>query len=746
MAATVRILGVNFTLRSQVEWNGALLKPTYISTTELQVILAADSELTAEPGLANLRIYEQRCTEANQAYCALYPDLYSNLVTVPIQAPAASVCSLFFTVGGGFNGMAYKDYSATVVLQGGARPYSIITTPYAEAALNQAGIQLTHPTDDTLLIAGTPILAGRYKLPLSGRDQNGCIANQEVEIVIGDGVVLLTQQLAEACVGNPYTQLLEAAGGVAPYKWYITAGGLPGGIKLDRDKGILSGTPAKPSGDQASWTFFPKIQVDDSAPVPSTADLVFPMTLYPALVIATDRVEDATIGVDYSQTFAAAGCVGPYQWTLDSASLRLNGQSITPSQLRDQVGLVFSEPEAALSATPSKRGGTVDFAVRVTDLTGGTARKEFRLNIVEPRLVVPTSSLPDGTVSLPYSQKLQVQNGAAPYAWKTTGSLPDGLTLPDAPQSSAEVEITGSPRKAGTFKFQVSVTDRDGFKTPGPKELQIRIAEAPVSAPVVNRVEASGRILPNVIEDPEGQVRVQVRIKNGYKNLALSGTLSVNRFEPAQGIPADGDFASAYQLVRLAVAGTGKSIDFEVPAGGEVAQFLLPAAAGKPAVRQDFIELQTGNVAGDITLGISRLAVTGIDITPQPVASTRLTIPTLPPKITGLCAAKQPGVSLQVMIIGYSTARDLLQAEFTLSGNGLSGVAPLTSKDLDAQLRAWYGSPVATNFGSSFILKESIPVSGSLDGISSVSVTLRKKDSPETATSSLDLSTGCGFQ
>ncbi len=744
IAVTVRVIGANFTLRSQVEWNGALVTPvTWVSATELQVRLAADAPMIAQPGTAFVRIYEQRCIEANQAFCGVYPDLYSNTVTVPIQTPPPSACGLFFTVSDSLNGPANSEFSRTISVAGGAPPYKITTLRDAEALLNKAGLQLTSPTDDTLQIYGTLPQAGKLQLPLSVRDFNGCVLHQAFEISVDTGLLLATSQLGDACVGQPYNQVLEAIGGTAPYRWYAMSGTLPPGLRIDRDKGTLSGTPAKPPGDEPLWTFYPRIQVDDSAFPSLSTDRVFALALNPALTMAPDRAEDATFGVAYAQTFVATGCKAPYRWELDPASLRFNGQVVTRAQLADQVGLAFSEDDAALRAEAPRQLGLLEFALVVVDAAGATSRKPFRLAIREPRLGITTSSLAEGTVGLAYSQKLSVQNGAAAYVWKATGSLPDGLTLPEAPQPTAEVELKGTPRKPGTFKFQVSVTDKDGFGTPGPKEFELRIKEALVGTPVARLVDASGKILPEVIEDPEGEVRVQLRVRNGYDKQPLAGTLSVEGFDLAAGVHADRDFASAYQLVRLAVAGSGRSIDFEVPAGGELAQFILPAAGGRPAARQDFVELQTGNVAGNIRLAVSRLAVTGIDVTPKAAAAARLSIPSLPPQVTRVCQALQSGAGLALRVTGYSTSRDPLEAELAIVADGIETGALTAPPDLDSRLLAWFENPESTNFGGSFAFQQVVPVSGSLTGVPSVSVTLRKKNSAEAFTGKLALSGGC---
>ena len=74
--------------------------------------------------------------------------------------------------------------------------------------------------------------------------------------------------------------------------------------------------------------------------------------------------------------------------------------------------------------------------------------------VAAPPVVVTTTALPNGALTVTYSQQLQVSGGAAPYTWAlATGALPTGLSL-----SSAGV-ISGTPSAGGTFTFTVTATD-----------------------------------------------------------------------------------------------------------------------------------------------------------------------------------------------------------------------------------------------------------------------------------------------
>lgn len=56
-------------------------------------------------------------------------------------------------------------------------------------------------------------------------------------------ITLSPATLPDGSTGTPYSQVLSAAGGTAPYTYAVTAGALPPGLALDGATGLLSGTP-----------------------------------------------------------------------------------------------------------------------------------------------------------------------------------------------------------------------------------------------------------------------------------------------------------------------------------------------------------------------------------------------------------------------------------------------------------------------------------------------------------------------
>ncbi|MHB8733929.1 MAG: putative Ig domain-containing protein [Terriglobales bacterium] len=88
-----------------------------------------------------------------------------------------------------------------------------------------------------------------------------------------------------------------------------------------------------------------------------------------------------------------------------------------------------------------------------------------------PAFSVITSSLPDGTVSVPYAVQLQSINGTPGFngiLWTlAAGSLPGGLTL------DTQGALTGTPLATGTATFTVRATDGSGVQVLQPLTLTI---------------------------------------------------------------------------------------------------------------------------------------------------------------------------------------------------------------------------------------------------------------------------------
>lgn len=169
---------------------------------------------------------------------------------------------------------------------------------------------------------------------------------------------------------------------------------------------------------------------------------LLPAQTAPLTITSTSPLPTATVGSPYSFTFQATGGVGPafgysYTWSLAAGVL--------PPGLNLSVS-------GTLSGNPTT-AGTYSFRIRVADVQGATAVKDFTLEVINPVRIQTPSPLPPGAVGSPYAQTLSATGGTQPYFWDIYEGLPPGLTL-----SSAGV-ISGTPTTIGTYTFTVTVYD-----------------------------------------------------------------------------------------------------------------------------------------------------------------------------------------------------------------------------------------------------------------------------------------------
>lgn len=124
--------------------------------------------------------------------------------------------------------------------------------------------------------------------------------------------------------------------------------------------------------------------------------------------------------------------------------------------------------------TPTARDvGSHVVTYTATDENSQQAIDSITIHVINaPSLQVTTGSLPPATVSQPYSSVL-VAGGAPPYRWSADLPGDTGLSL-----NPATGEITGTPRRAGSYEINVKLSDSQGHQIS--KTLTLQVNPAPV--------------------------------------------------------------------------------------------------------------------------------------------------------------------------------------------------------------------------------------------------------------------------
>jgi YVTN family beta-propeller protein len=307
------------------------------------------------------------------------------------------------------------------------------------------------PTEScTIQVDFTPTVVGARTATLSIAD-NAPGSPQTVSLS-GAGVntlVVTTTTLPGATVGSPYSKTLQATGGTPSYSWTLATGSLPPGLGLSLS-GVISGTPTT----AGTYTF--TVKVTDSNGATATSGTLS-IVAAPTVKITTTTLPGATLDVAYSRTLTATGGTPPLTWTISAGSL-------PPGVILSTGGVISGTPTA---------GGTFTFTVKATDANGSNAAQPLSI-VVAALITISTTTLPNGTVGLAYSQPLQATGGTPPYVWTvSSGSLPAGLSL-----SSTGV-ISGTPTNAAASSFTVTVTDANQNSTAEPLGITIVATQTP---------------------------------------------------------------------------------------------------------------------------------------------------------------------------------------------------------------------------------------------------------------------------
>ncbi len=291
---------------------------------------------------------------------------------------------------------------------------------------------------------------------------------------------------ADGVVGVAYNQAIAVTGGSGARNFTVSAGALPAGLALNATTGALTGTPAAPAAT-ASFT----ITVTDSSAPPQGDSQALSLDIVNPLAITTAVLPGTSVGAAYNQSIAAIGGTAPYTFSVSTGSL--------------PAGLALGAA-GAITGTVTAAATDQQFTVTVRDSSSPQLADPQNYTIVVA-LEIATTSLPAASGGEFYSQTLQAQGGAPPYAWARTGSMPAGITGPVAGTGV----ISGTPAAvctAATSAFTVQVsdsnpvprTDSQGLAiTVNPVALNITTASLPngvVGTPYNTTVQASGGVPP----------------------------------------------------------------------------------------------------------------------------------------------------------------------------------------------------------------------------------------------------------
>ncbi|MCW5965904.1 MAG: hypothetical protein KIT83_17835 [Bryobacterales bacterium] len=673
--ATILVLtGTNFTSSSRVNFRGTELVPTASTATTLTVTIPAS--LLETPGIAAVLVSNQGAN-SNSLSFTVQPSFGAPVLTLlsPSSAPVGTVNLVLTISGSNFVTGAAVLFGTSVVLP------SNLTDSSLTAAIPAALLATSRNVTVTVRNPG-------------GQTSNGLnFAVGNPGPPPGTELNISVQSLPVGVVGQPYGPegagvTIQTVAGTPPYTIDIATEGIgqlqAAGFQVERPNATTPGNPVllRISGTPTTTgQITVRVVARDGAGTELQRDLPL-VVVASALSIAPPTLPAATVGLAYQQTLTLVG-LSPLEQSPPEGQPVATWELISPP-----AGLSINNAGVLSGTFPTT--GTLGFSVRATtSLRSVTQSYSLLVDIVRP--VIVTEALPTATIGTPYTAEIQASGGTPGYTWQIAGiSLPAGLTFDAASVNSPTLRITGTP-SAGAETRTFSLTVRDSLNQTGTREFTLAVSAVPIPAlsfaPIANPA-------------PREQRDVLLTLAQPYP-LPLTGTATIT-FQPNATNNADDP------NVRF-VVGTdgGRSAAFQIDANSTNAVF--PNASPQ--------RLQTGTVAGTIRL---RAAISGNG----PVKEEDIVIARSAPSILDL-TLQRTNDGFTVSLTGFSTPRDLTNAQFTFTAPAGSGLqtTQLTIALTDAAT-TWYNSDQGRANGSSFRLTIPFTVQGGANPVQSVSVTL----------------------
>ena len=192
--------------------------------------------------------------------------------------------------------------------------------------------------------------------------------------------ILNSSPLPTGAEGDPYSQNLQATGGLPPYTWNLDSGALPPGFTFSSG-GVLSGTP--PPGSAGTGTTgmqygFTVRVTDTQSPVKAYNTQTYSLTINPPLSFTSSTLANGIVGSAYSATVGPAS--GGISCNPNTPPPPPYNYALAPGSGPLPAGLTLNA-DGTITGTPTGPTGSFPFTVQATDCFPTTATANFSITV-----------------------------------------------------------------------------------------------------------------------------------------------------------------------------------------------------------------------------------------------------------------------------------------------------------------------------------------------------------------------------
>lgn len=207
--------------------------------------------------------------------------------SIAVNNPAAPVIATTAPPAG-TNGSAYSAFTFAVA-SGGLAPFT-----WSETGTLPTGLTLSAAG----VLSGSPTETGSFPIVVHVQDSSNpkqtASAGFTLQMNNPAPPTITTTSLPDGAISTPYSQNIQATGGLAPYAWSVSGGTLPTGLALGSSTTnavTLSGTPTT---TQSNVQF--TVQVTDAASQTATQTYTMNVTAQPIIVTISNKVATVQAG------------------------------------------------------------------------------------------------------------------------------------------------------------------------------------------------------------------------------------------------------------------------------------------------------------------------------------------------------------------------------------------------------------------------------------------------------------------